>query len=182
MGVVIDDYLPREEFKELQEFCKDTEFQIFPAGDKSFLAILTPESLLERLEINGHNIIFSFIRKAHKDFDTDLRIHADGIIMGKKTSAASVLYINDDNITENGTAFYDHYIHGHKLPEGFTEEEFDRLLSEDSNDGSKWQLTAKIEAKPNRMLVYNSNHFHAKYPQVIEEGERIVCVTFYEKI
>src|SRR5690606_14328916 len=116
----------------------------------------------------------------HRNFDTDFRIHADGIIMNEKTDLASVLYISESN-TPNGTAFWQHHKHGKSLPADVTEQEFNRLLTEDSNDLSKWKQIGFVQNVPNRLLTYNANHFHSKFPSLIDSGERIVLVTFYKK-
>lgn len=134
------------------------------------------------LQVEGHEMILSFIRKAYKGFDNEIRIHADNIISGSKTSLAAVLYINDpDGVTPNGTSFWKHTDYGYQLPENISNEEFDRLITEDSNNLSKWSKTDFISAIPNRLLLYNSNYFHSKYPAEIEAGERIVAVAFYKK-
>ena len=95
----------------------------------------------------------------------------------------SVLYINDPKgVSENGTAFYSHHIHGNSLSDNAKEEEYNRLILEDSNNESKWKLTDFVESKPNRLLSYNSSLFHSKYPKQIKTGTRIVLVAFYKKI
>ena len=179
---VIDDFLPKETFKKLQKYCEG-KFTIVNAGDKQFSVLPLPEFITQFLEIDGYVRIFSFIRSAYKDFDNEYRIHADNIILGEKVSVASVLYINNsEGVTKNGTAFYEHYLHGKELSECVSNEEFNRLLLEDSNDLSKWKITDYIESKPNRLLKYNANKFHSKLPKSIEIGTRIVLASFYKKI
>jgi hypothetical protein len=137
---------------------------------------------LEYLQIPNYELHLTFIRSANKDFDNDLRIHADNIIEGKKTALASVLYISTGAETSaNGTAFWKHHKHGLKLPEDVTNEEFDRLLTEDSNDLKKWDLVNIAWAVPNRRVLYDSNLFHSKWPAEISVGTRIVLVCFYTK-
>lgn len=179
---VQDNFLSVEEFKSLQHYCFNNDFSIVAAGDKSFSVLETPKQILEKLEIEGQEIIFSFIRSAYKEFDTDLRIHADNIINGHMTSMASVLYVSNEDITPNGTCFYKHNKYGLKLPKDCSAEDFDKLLSEDSNDESKWEKKDIVCAIPNRLLTYDSNYFHSKYPKVIENGTRIVLVCFYKSI
>lgn len=178
---ITDNFLPEGLFQELTDYCNNKEFQMIKAGDKLFLMLTTPPILNQYLQKEGYEIILSFIRKAHKNFDTDARIHADGIIMNEKAHLASVLYISESQ-TINGTAFWKHHIHGKELPIDITESEFDRLLTEDANDLSKWKKIGFVQNVPNRLLTYNANHFHSKYPSKIEDGERIVLVTFYKKI
>lgn len=177
-----DNFFEHRTFKVLQQYCKN-EFFIKKAGEKEFLVLPTPENLYPFLEIADHRIILSFIRKAHKDFDTDHRIHCDGTIEGEKTSLASVLYINEKKgVPENGTMFWEHHKWAHRLPSAVGEKEFDRLLLEDANDLSKWEKRDVVHARPNRFLVYDSSLFHSKWPSKIEEGERIILVTFYAKV
>jgi hypothetical protein len=96
---------------------------------------------------------------------------------------ASVLYINDSTgVTPNGTAFWEHHKHGYEAPKDVSPEEFDRLILEDSNQNENFTMTDKIMARPNRLLVYNAQFFHSKWPFQINQGERIVCATFYKKI
>ncbi len=179
---ITDNFLPPLAFQDLQNYCNTNEFQVMKYGEKEFSLLPTPRYLLEFLQIPEHELILTFIRSAKKDFDTDNRIHADNIIEGKKTALASVIYINsEEEVSKNGTAFWRHHHHGYELPEDVTNEEFDRLLTEDSNDLSKWEQIDTIYAKPNRRLLYNSNHFHSKFPAKINEGVRKVLVCFYAK-
>jgi len=174
---VIDNFLPEEIFKELQEYCYNNNFTIVDIEGKKFSALETPNFVKEYL---GEGLIFSFIRKAYNGFDEDVNIHADNIINGFKSNMAFVLYINkSEGVTKNGTCFYEHITHGIELPKDCTNEEFDRLIIEDSNDNSKWKKMDYISSRPNRLLTYSSNYFHSKYPAKIEKGERIVLVCFY---
>lgn len=179
--ITTDNFLPEGLFQELTDYCNNKEFHMIKAGDKLFLMLTTPPVLNQYLQKEGYEIILSFIRKAHKNFDTDARIHADGIIMNEKTHLASVLYISESQ-TFNGTAFWKHHIHGKELPIDISESEFDRLITEDANDLSKWKKIGFVQNVPNRLLTYNANCFHSKYPSKIEDGERVVLVTFYKKI
>jgi len=179
---VTDSFLPENVFQYLREYSKPENFQIVKAGDKEYSVIETPEIILDYLEIPGYEMIMTFIRSAYQGFDNDLRIHADNIIQGKKTALASVLYISTSAETStNGTAFWKHHNYGLNLPEDVTNEEFDRLLTEDSNDPHKWELQEIVWADANRQVVYDSNSFHSKWPQEITVGTRMVLVCFYEK-
>jgi hypothetical protein len=177
-----EQFLPEEVFQKLRTYCKENEFKIHKRGEKEFRVLPTPDFLLEYLQIPDHELHLTFIRSANKDFDIDMRIHADNIIEGKKTALASVLYISTPAETSaNGTAFWKHNIHGTKLPIDVTNEEFDRLIIEDSNDLDKWLLEDIVWAEPNRQVVYDSNSFHSKWPNKIDVGTRIVLVCFYTK-
>lgn len=177
---VQDNFLTQNYFNWLQEYCQQ-DFKVITVGEKQFLMLLTPKEILHSVQIPNHEIILSFIRSAHSEFDTDWRIHADNIILGKKSKLASVLYINKpQDVTTNGTAFWEHKTYGLSLPKDISNQDFDKLLLEDSNDLSKWEQTDFIRNVPNRFLTYDSNYFHSKYPNKIEKGERIVLVTFYK--
>jgi|GEM_PF-1389964 len=182
---IIDDFLTNEQFRGLQEYCEQP-FRIEGAGTKDqrkeFLILDTPEWIKPELELEGHEVIFSFIRKAHKDFDIDPRIHSDGIIMDKYTDVASVLYINEsEGVTPNGTMFFDHDQYGDRLPKDADGDLYNKMLKE-SNTTSHWTPTDKVYSKPNRMLSYPANYFHSKFPARIVKGERVVLVTFYTEI
>src|SRR5690606_23350004 len=104
MIYVTDNFFTPENFKFLQEYCKQ-DFTIQNVGGKDFSVLPTPQEILPLLNIDGHKLILSFIRSAYKGFDTDARVHADGIILGEKTDYASVIYINnEEGVTPNGTA------------------------------------------------------------------------------
>jgi hypothetical protein len=180
---IVDDFLPKDVFLELQNYCETNEFSIVTAGDKQFSVIEIPENIYPYLEMDGYKRVFSFIRSAYDGFDENARIHADNIIMGERVSLASVLYINNPKgVSTNGTSFFDHHLHGKELSECVSEEEYNRLLLEDSNDLSKWQETDYVKSKPNRLLKYNANHFHAKSPNRIKKGVRIVLASFYKRL
>jgi hypothetical protein len=179
---IIDNFLPKPLFKELQKYCKENEFQVVQAGEKQFSVLPVPQEVYPFLELPGYEIIFTFIRNAHKDFDNEERIHCDGVIMGKKTAKAAVLYINDSQgVSQNGTKFYSHEKYGRVLPDDVDDAEFDRLIVEDSADKTKWTQVRWVESKPNRLLRYSSSRFHGKYPAQIKKGVRIVLVAFYSK-
>jgi Family of unknown function (DUF6445) len=177
-----DDFLPYSIFKKLQNYCLVNEFKIVEVGNKKFSILETPENIKEYLNKDGYDIILTFIRSAWNDFDNEIRIHCDWNIMEQKTSLASILYINDDfECSKNGTAFYNHHLHGKELSECSKEEEYNRLILEDSNNEFKWKKTKYVNSKPNRLLTYSSNLFHSKYPKQIKKGVRKVCVVFYVK-
>jgi len=178
---VTDDFLDKNIFSELQDYTEKTEFNVVTAGDKQFSTLEVPKHIYPLIEMDGYDITLAFIRRAYNGFDEEMRVHCDGIIMNKKTDYASVLYINKaEGVTSNGTAFYEHKVHGPKLDKE-DEAEFNRLILEDSNDSSKWKLTDFISSKPNRLLTYKASLFHSKFPNKISEGVRVVLVVFYSK-
>ena len=64
------------------------------------------------------------------------------------------------------------------LPQS-TDKEFDRMLSQESNDLSRWELNTVIGHRENRLISYPSSYFHSKYPNKGWEEGRIVFVMFY---
>ena len=182
MTEVKDGFLPNEIFQELQDYCNKEQFQIVQAGDKAFSVLEVPENVKPFLEIEGHEMILAFIRSAWNEFDTTWRRHADNIIMGKRVDLASVLYINNiDDCEEHGTAFYTHIKYGKSLPKNISSKEYDRMILEEAEDDSKCKISTIVQGKPNRLLVYNAQNFHGKFPNKIEKGIRKVCVVFYVK-
>ena len=179
---VIDNYLPKEIFDELELYTLVKDFSIVDGGNKLFSALETPEYMYEYLKQDGYDIVFSFIRSAYKGFDEELRVHADNIVNGHRVVMASVLYINETKgVTKNGTAFYTHSLYGHELPTNCSEEEYNEIILLDANSKSMWKKTDYISSKPNRLLLYDANYFHSKYPSKITQGVRKVLVTFYIK-
>ena len=59
-------------------------------------------------------------------------------------------------------------------------EEYDRLIKEDFNDISKWNLKSVIGYKQNRLISYPCNYFHSKYPNKSWKEGRVVLVMFYK--
>jgi hypothetical protein len=179
---VLNNFLPKEVFKALQDYVNTNDFQIVNVGEKDFSVLQTPDFVIPYLQINGFEMTLSFIRQAHKDFDVEHRLHADSKINGKVTHLARVLYLNNEGELEpNGTCFWNHSKYGDSLPLETPDEEFNRMLKEDAEDLTKWQKTDIIHARPNRLLTYEANQFHSKWPNKIEKGVRKILVAFYTK-
>ena len=84
--------------------------------------------------------ILCFFRQAKKGQDNDWRIHNDTIIQGQQPEKAIVLYISEEIKNKlNGTAFWSHKKLGDTYPGGSVND-FNKLLTSDSNDISKWDL------------------------------------------
>lgn len=182
MIVIKNNFLPDKVFKDLQDYVYSNRFSLTKVGEKTFYILPTPDFIIPYLQIKGYDALFSFIRKANNEINTEMNVHADNIINGKPTHLASVLYINEsDSVSPNGTAFWEHEKYGLELPENTPNEEFDRLLLEDSNNIHKWRQHIFVPAIPNRLLTYQANLFHSKFPAKIQKGERIVLVVFFNK-
>ena len=132
---------------------------------------------IEGCEINN---ILCFFREAKLGQDNNWRIHNDSIIEGEKPDRALVLFLSEENQDGlNGTAFWSHKIHGDTCPDGSVDD-FNKLLINDSNDISKWDLKTIIGHKKNRLISYPCNYFHSKYPNEFKNS-REVMVMFYSK-
>ena len=83
---------------------------------------------------------------------------------------------NEDKL--HGTAFWEHENYGHTYIES-DEEEFNRMLTEDANDKSKWKLNSIVGYRDNRLLSYPCNYFHSKYPNEFKKSRK-VFVMFYK--
>ncbi len=175
-------FLPEPIFQQLRDYVKQNHFSFVTVGEKTFSVCKTPDFLLDFLQIENHELILSFLRESYTGFDNSINIHADHLINGQKVALASVLYINNKyEASENGTAFYKHYLYGDKLPENISDQEHDRLLVEDANDPTKFEMYDCVIARPNSLLTYDGSLFHSKYPADLESGVRVVLVAFYKK-
>jgi len=144
---------------------------------KEFLDLVI--SKVEELENNSIDCILGFFREAKLNQDDDWRIHNDSIIEGQQPDRALVLFISDNNTNElNGTAFWEHKIHGDKFTHIETSE-YNRLLNDDANNTDLWDLKTIIGHKKNRALSYPCNYFHSKYPNKFTDSRK-VFVMFYK--
>lgn len=144
---------------------------------KDFLDLVI--SKVEQLENNSIECILGFFREAKLNQDDDWRIHNDSIIEGQQPDRALVLFISDNNTEElNGTAFWEHKIHGDKFTYIETSE-YNRLLNDDANNADLWNLKTVIGHKKNRALSYPCNYFHSKYPNKFVNSRK-VFVMFYK--
>jgi hypothetical protein len=185
MIYIKDNFLPKQLYKELLEYCD--EFKEVEYPDKSFWVKELPSELihyiersLEKIERKNIKSILCFAREAKEGQDNDWRIHNDTIIKDEQPDRAIVLYIKANENKLNGTAFWEHENYGHTYLKS-NSEEFNRMLKEDANDKSKWKLNSVIGSKDNRLLSYPCEYFHSKYPNEYE-NQRIVLVMFYKYI
>ena len=187
MIYIQDDFLPDIILNKIEEYL--VNFREVNVGDKKFWVMDAEEPFVKWVlgyigNIEGVNIenVLSFFRIATDKVDNTWRIHNDSIINGQQPDRALVLYLSDTELScMHGTAFWEHKEHGDKLlKEKLTNEEFDRLLKEDSEDLTKWNLKTIIGYKKNRLLSYPCNYFHSKYPNMAWESGRKVFVMFYK--
>ncbi len=179
-----DNFLDKELFDFISKDLID--FKEVDAAGKKFWVIEPTDSFNEYMTkrislIEGCKIknILSFFRQAKENQDNTWRIHNDSIINNEQPDRAIVYYISDNKRKDlNGTAFWKHKEHGFKMAD-VDSNEFNRLLIEDANDTSKWQLESVVGHKKNRLLSYPCNYFHSKYPNEFKE-DRVVFVMFYK--
>jgi len=184
MIYIKDDFLPQELLDRIEEDKSSYEEVVTPG--KSFWVkhastdfIVWICSRISEIEGVGITPILGFFREAKEGQDNDWRIHNDSIIEGQLPDRAAVLYISDSPLDRiNGTAFWEHKIHGDTF-ENINPEEYNRLLIEDSNDQTKWNLKSVIGHKKNRLISYPCNYFHSKFPKEFIRSRR-VFVIFYK--
>lgn len=186
MIYIKDNFLPKEA---LEVFVNDkTDFEEYPTPGKVFWIKRVNKKFVDSVcnklsKIEGCKVenVLAFVREAKQNQDIDWRIHNDSIIAGVKPDRAVVLYLSEDNNEGlNGTAFWSHKDNGDTY-KGDTNKEFDRILTEDANDISKWELKTVIGHKQNRLLSYPCEYFHSKYPNELKNS-RQVFVMFYKTI
>ena len=163
-----------KQFKEVQTPGK--KFWVIEPSE-AFIDYITQRiSLIESVRVEN---VLAFFREAKKGQDNDWRIHNDSIINGTQPDRAIVLYLSeDDNEGLNGTAFWSHKKYGDTYT-GDGVEEFNKVLKEDSNDSSKWDLKSIIGHKQNRLISYPCEYFHSKYPNEFINSRRVL-VMFYK--
>ena len=185
MIYIIDDFLSKGLLTDLNS--KLIDFEGINVGDKIFYTIPPETSFVKymALRLTEHENadvenVLAFFRQSTDKLDTDWRIHSDSKIEGDQPDRALVLYLSSDIKKElHGTAFWSHEKYGDKLPE-ISNKEFDRLLIEDSNDKSKWDLKSVIGYKQNRLISYPCSYFHSKYPNKSWKQGRNIFVMFYK--
>ena len=171
----------------LNTILKDlNNFEEFKTVNKSFwIKRSSPEFInyistrLEIFENKDIEPILGFFREAKLNQDNTWRIHNDSIINNEQPDRAIVLYLSDNKLSKlNGTAFWEHKDYGDTYKHNKVEE-FNRMLTEDSEDINKWILRSVIGHKQNRLISYPCNYFHSKYPNEFVDSRK-VFVMFYK--
>lgn len=190
MIYIEDNFLDELTLETISTHLATNDFKKVTAGEKDFWCQFSIKpfddyviSKLESIENNKIKNVFSFFRISNEEVDTDWRIHADTIIMGEKPDRAIVLYLSESEIKElHGTAFWSHKDMGETMPKDISDEEFDKILLNDSNNIEKWNCKSVVGYKPNRLLSYPCNYFHSKYPNKSWKDGRVVFVMFYKTV
>ena len=190
MITIEDNVFGKEFHSKTLNYCKErASFKDYEVGDKIFYCDIQhidklQNPIVRHLESKGNKIkpIFSYSRMATEELDTDWRIHCDLKIFGEEPTHAAVYYISSNNKNLNGTAIWKHKIYGRYCPK-ITDEEFDRLISEDANTLSNWNIDFIINGVDDRLITYPSNVFHSKYPKKAwgktNKDCRIIFCMFY---
>ena len=178
---VYDELLPSSRFEKIKQFADKVEFHEEVYEDDSFTishsdrlnAVLT--IALESCLNHTVTLYLGFLRLAAPDIDIKKRIHSDMMMQGRY---ACVYYINTGSHV-NGTKFYKHDKYGYKMPMDLSIPEINRVLSDESDKDSMWDEDITINSRPNRLLIYESDLFHAKFPSRCM-SKRIVWVGFFD--
>lgn len=184
---IVDNFLDDSIYEMVFERLSNNDFVDVEVGDKHFWVQYSNEEfdkyVLEKLSaIDGvqRECLLGFFRVATEEFDTDWRIHADSKVGDIRPERALVLYISPSTMKGlHGTAFWKHKDVGYEMPIDVTNEEADRFLLEEANNTDNWELHSVVGYKPNRALMYPSNYFHSKYPNLGWKEGRMVYVMFY---
>jgi hypothetical protein len=187
MIYIIDDFIDHNYFDFKLKELLNQDFAEYIVGDKTFYVQLSDSlfdktviDLISKKENNKINNILSFFRMSTDVLDTDWRIHSDLNIMGQRPDRAAVLYMTPRVINDlHGTAFWSHRVYGDSLPPHVTDKEFDDMIIKEANEVDQWELQSVIGYKQNRLVSYNANYFHSKYPNKSWVEGRIVYVIFY---
>jgi hypothetical protein len=182
-----DNFLDDDTYEVVCHMLANNKFKEVEVGDKKFWVQYSDPDfdniILRNLSaIDGvpRESLLAFFRVATEEFDTDWRIHADSRVGDTLPARALVLYLSPSTMEGlHGTAFWKHKKLGYKMPNYTSKEELDRMLIEEANDLSNWELHSVVGYKPNRAVMYPSNYFHSKYPNVGWKEGRMVYVMFY---
>ena len=184
----VDDFLNKDLFKETIKELNSKDYIEHKTPGKSFWVqeakaefIAHVAKLISKYESYNIEPILSFFRISTDTIDTEWRIHSDGIINNQQPDRAIVLYLSQKELKElHGTAFWSHNTYGRKQPENISNEEFDRFLTQESENLENWTLNTVLGYEQNRLISYPANYFHSKYPNKSWESGREVFVMFYK--
>ena len=185
-GEIMQDVFVRDDvfpwIDHLSRWVKErAEFKLHKAGGAGFEVARLPERLSTAMTDRVSAILqkpikmrYSFLRLSTLDIDVTMRIHTD---TGMRADYACLVYLSDapeDRAFDElyGTAFWRHEKYGKSwtLPNekahfiNIDKKEHDRLITDDSQDPSKWKMDSFVSVKKNRMLIYPTSIFHSRYP------------------
>jgi hypothetical protein len=185
---IVDNFLESEIYHNVYRSLKNNEFSHVEIGDKDFWIQYSnsefDDLVIKKIsDIEGvdRECIVGFFRVATDNLDTDWRIHSDSKVGDTRPNRALVLYISPSTMNGlHGTAFWKHKKHGYQMPLSISDEETDDILLNQSNVIDNWELHSVVGYKENRAVMYPSNYFHSKYPNVGWKEGRMVYVMFYK--
>lgn len=188
MIYIVDNFVEQYLFDALQDKLNSNKYIEHKTPGKSFWVQPASNTFIEYIiskieekENNKIENILAFFRVSNSEVDTDWRIHSDLIIEGQKPDRALVLYISPKKIKElHGTALWEHKTYGKALPKDVTPEEYDRMITKESENLDMWTLSSVLGYEQNRVISYPANYFHSKYPNKSWEEGRQVFVMFYK--
>jgi hypothetical protein len=184
----IDNFLSKQVLENTVKDLNSKSYQEFKTPGKSFYVQqvnsefmrLVAESL-SKAEGNRVDPILGFFRVSNEELDNEWRIHSDLKIEGQQPDRALVLYISPRVLSSlHGTALWEHKIYGRSLPDNTSNEEFNRLISSESENLDMWTLDTVIGYRQNRAISYPASYFHSKYPNKSWQSGREVFVMFYK--
>jgi hypothetical protein len=125
--------------------------------------------------------VLGFYRRSDKNTDPTVRIHNDKYINGETVDGTCIIYLNNCKET-TGTAFW-------KLDSQEADKErfsgskakYNNYLNDKAHLENLWTQYEFVDQVKNRMLLYDADLYHSKYPHYQEE-ERIIIVMFYKRL
>jgi hypothetical protein len=183
-----DNFLNKDTYEIVCHMLANNKFQQIELGEKKFWVQYSDRDFdnivlrnLSAIDGKPRESLLAFFRVATDELDTDWRIHADSRVADIIPERALVLYLSESTMEGlHGTAFWKHKKLGYQMPHYTPKEESDRMLMQEANDLSNWELHSVVGYKPNRAVMYPSNYFHSKYPNVGWKEGRMVYVMFYK--
>jgi len=177
-------------------------FNLHKAGGAGFEVARLPERLSEAMCDRVSSLLkvpikpkYSFLRLSTEEIDITMRNHTD---TGMGAQYACLVYLSDAPADREfdamyGTAFWRHEKYGKSwtlpLKKGhfidIDKKEHDRLITDDSQDQSKWKIDSFVSVKKNRMLIYPTGIFHSRYPWKgwgkDQTNGRLIWMMFFDK-
>tara|TARA_R100000664_G_scaffold8968_1_gene14776 strand:- start:4834 stop:5385 length:552 start_codon:yes stop_codon:yes gene_type:complete len=164
--IVQDNFLPN--YSELKRYSRKVEIKEQLYGNKIFNVGVIPSYLQIPFYDKIQNDFFSkkikpticYFRLSTPDLDNDIRIHTDQ----NHCDYIGIIFLTESNNDIDGTAFWEHPIHGNYLYDKAKPKEIDNIIEYEGKDETMWRLDNVISARENRLIMYKSNMFHSRYP------------------
>jgi len=166
--IVIDDFLPTQEFDELQRYARsavfadvvneadsvtyplicaeipdDLKFSIYFALTKSFALPKTPTV---------------FMRRSPSGVHCPHKVHSD-LSMG---THSLMLYLNQEEDCDGGTSFLSHRQTG--IAYNPEDQISTSIIVNDQNNDDAWQVREMVEMRPNRAVIFDAARLHRSEP------------------